>query len=154
MAEGFSEKVCRSSHLVIAMVLVLPWRSHLNTSSGVSRTPVPCKRFPHHSSKAASSPRQGKFYCDSICDPCTRRSSIRCQSATGVQSGVAVSALQPDTQIRASCDETQASTGVLIRPVEPSELEEVAWLRAEAYYEVHTCLLAVLCWQRCLGSEA
>ncbi|BDA49742.1 hypothetical protein COCOBI_14-3620 [Coccomyxa sp. Obi] len=70
-----------------------------------------------------------------ICDPCTRRSSIRCQSVTGLQSDLAVSALQPETQKRASSDQTQANSGVLIRPVEPSELEEVAWLRAEAYYE-------------------
>ncbi len=55
-----------------------------------------------------------------------------------------MSALQPDTEKRTSSEQIQASTGVLIRPVEPSELEEVAWLRAEAYYEVHTCLLAVL----------
>ncbi|CAL8464381.1 g3916 [Coccomyxa elongata] len=46
-----------------------------------------------------------------------------------------MSALQPDTQKKTSSEQIQASTGVLIRPVEPSELEEVAWLRAEAYYE-------------------
>ncbi len=48
-------------------------------------------------------------------------------------------AIQSDTSERLSPDRSVASSGVLIRPVEPSELDEVAWLRAEAYYEVDIC---------------
>lgn len=71
-----------------------------------------------------------------ICDLCTSRSAMRCQSVSKTHTEPCVAATQSVPSDASSSGHPSTSSRLLIRPVEVSELEEVAWLRAEAYYEV------------------
>jgi len=122
------------------MVLVLPCgASHANIFSeahcskeSVSRRRVTLSRTGRLNKKLST------LEHGTICDLCTSRSAMRCQSVTRTQTDPCTAATQTVASDASSSGQPSTSSRLLIRPVELSELEEVAWLRAEAYYEVCT----------------
>ena len=116
------------------MVLVLPCGVPLSNQCNIphDNRPSRFRRTIQPFGNRGHCRKENKVESDLICDSYARRSAMRCQSVAHATENVVVNATQSDTSGSSDTDRSR----VLIRLVEPSELEEVAWLRAEAYYEV------------------
>jgi hypothetical protein len=109
------------------MVLVVPCGGRLAKHCSISYEYSGSRRAMQPSGIRSYSRKENKAENFLICD---RRSAVRCLSVATENTVV------NGTQSNTSEQESPDRSPVLIRLVEPSELEEVAWLRAEAYYEV------------------